>query len=159
MKINVVGISDMMVTNDIDKTLITYSLGSSLGVLIYDPVARVAGLLHSILPISKMDAQKAIRFPSVFVDTGVNLLFREAAKLGAEKKRLLVTAVGCSSLMDEKVFFQIGERNITVLRKFLWKNNILIDKHDIGGVSSKTVKISVRDGNITVKTRGLERVL
>ena len=159
MKINVVGISDMMVTNDIDKTLITYSLGSSLGVLIYDPVARVAGLLHSILPISKMDSQKAIRFPSVFVDTGVNLLFREAAKLGAEKKRLLVTAVGCSSLMDEKVFFQIGERNITVLRKFLWKNNILIDKHDIGGVSSKTVKISVMDGNITVKTKGLERVL
>jgi chemotaxis protein CheD len=159
LKINVVGISDMMVTNDIDKTLITYSLGSSLGVLIYDPVARVAGLLHSILPISKMDSQKAIRFPSVFVDTGVNLLFREAAKLGAEKKRLLVTAVGCSSLMDEKVFFQIGERNITVLRKFLWKNNILIDKHDIGGVSSKTVKISVMDGNITVKTRGLERVL
>ena len=157
--INVVGISDMMVTNDIDETLITYSLGSSLGVLIYDPVARVAGLLHSILPISKMDAQKAIRFPSVFVDTGVNLLFREAAKLGAEKKRLLVTAVGCSSSMDEKVFFQIGERNITVLRKFLWKNNILIDKHDIGGVSSKTVKISVMDGNITVKTRGLERVL
>ena len=76
-----------------------------MGVLIYDPVARVAGLLHSILPISKMDSQKAIRFPSVFVDTGVNLLFREAAKLGAEKKRLLVTAVGCSSLMDEKVFF------------------------------------------------------
>jgi chemotaxis protein CheD len=159
LKINVVGISDMMVTNDIDKTLITYSLGSSLGVLIYDPVARVAGLLHSILPISKMDSQKAIRFPFVFVDTGVNLLFREAVKLGAEKKRLLVTAVGCSSLMDEKVFFQIGERNITVLRKFLWKNNILIDKHDIGGVSSKTVKISVTDGNITVKTRGLERVL
>ena len=121
MKINVVGISDMMVTNDIDKTLITYSLGSSLGVLIYDPVARVAGFLRRILPISIMDSQKAIRFSSVFVDTGVNLLFREAAKLGAEKKRLLVTAVGCSSLMDEKVFFQIGERNITVLRKFLWK--------------------------------------
>ena len=159
MKINVVGISDMMVTNDIDKTLITYSLGSSLGVLIYDPVARVAGLLHSILPISKMDSQKAIRFPFVFVDTGVNLLFREAAKLGAEKKRLLVTAVGCSSSMDEKVFFQVGERNITVLRKFLWKNNILLDKHDIGGDSSKTVKISVMDGDITVKTNGLERVL
>jgi chemotaxis protein CheD len=159
LKINVVGISDMMVTNDINETLISYSLGSSLGVVLYDPVARVAGILHSILPISKMDSQKAIRFPSVFVDTGVNLLFREAAKLGAEKKRLLVTAVGCSSLMDEKVFFQIGKRNITVLRKFLWKNNILIDKHDIGGVSSKTVKISVMNGNITVKTDGLERVL
>ena len=59
----------------------------------------------------------------------------------------------------KKFFFQIRERNISVLRKFLWKNNILIDKHNIGGVSSKTVKISVIDGNITVKTRGLERVL
>ena len=39
------------------------------------------------------------------------------------------------------------------------ENNILIDKHDIGGVYSETVKISVMDGNITVKTRGLERVL
>ena len=109
--------------------------------------------------ISKMDSQKAFRFPSVFVDTGVNLLFREAAKLGAEKKRLLVTDVGCYSLMDEKVFFQIGERNITVLRKFLWKNNILLDNQDIGGDFSKSVKISVLDGKITVKTGGLERVL
>jgi chemotaxis protein CheD len=159
LKINVVGISDMMVTNDIDESLITYSLGSSLGVVIYDPVARVAGLLHSILPLSKMDSQKASRFPYIFVDTGVYLLFREAAKLGAEKKRLLVSAVGCSSLMNENVFFQIGERNITVLRKFLWKNNILLNKHDIGGDSSKTVKISVMDGDITVKTNGLERVL
>ena len=104
--INVVGISDIMVTNDIDETLITFSLGSSLGVVIYDPVAHVAGLLHSILPLSKMDSQKARSYPYVFVDTGVYHLFREAAKLGAEKKRLLVSAVGCSSLMDEKVFFR-----------------------------------------------------
>jgi chemotaxis protein CheD len=61
--------------------------------------------------------------------------------------------------MDGKVFFNIGKRKINVLRKFLWKNNILLDKHDIGGDSSKTVKISVMDGNITVKTDGLERVL
>jgi chemotaxis protein CheD len=106
-----------------------------------------------------MDSQKANGFPYIFVDTGVSLLFKEAVKLGAEKKRLLVSAVGCSSLMDEKVFFNIGERNITVLRKFLWKNNILLDKHDIGDDSSKTVKISVIDGNINVKTGGSERVL
>ena len=98
--INVVGISDMMVTKNIDETLITYSLGSSLGVVIYDPVARVAGLLHSILPLSKMDSQKSSRFPYIFVDTGIHHLFREAAKLGAEKKRLLVSAIGCFSLMD-----------------------------------------------------------
>ena len=58
-----------------------------------------------------------------------------------------------------KKLFQIGERNITVFRRFLWKNNILLAKHDIGGDSSKTVKISVMDGGITVKLKGLERVL
>jgi chemotaxis protein CheD len=159
LKNNVVGISDMMVSKDVDETLITYSLGSSLGVVIYEPVVRIAGLLHSILPLSKMDSQNATRFPYIFVDTGVDHLFKEAAKLGAEKKRLLVSAVGCSSLMDEKVFLKIGERNITVLKKFLWKNNILLDKQDIGGDLSKTVKISVIDGNITVKSGGLEKVL
>ena len=159
MKIKVVGISDMMVSNAVDESLITYSLGSSIGIVIYDPVARVAGLLHSILPVSKMDPQKASRAPYMFVDTGVNLLFKEAIKLGAEKKRLVVSAVGCSSIIDDKVFFKIGERNFTVLRKFLWKNNILINKQDIGGDTSKTVKVSVMDGSITVKSGGLEKVL
>jgi chemotaxis receptor (MCP) glutamine deamidase CheD len=51
-----------------------------------------------------MDSQKASSFPYIFVDTGVSLLFKEAVKLGAEKKRLLVSAVGCSSLMDENYF-------------------------------------------------------
>lgn len=159
MKLKVIGISDMMVSNSLDESLITYSLGSSIGIIIYDPVACVAGLLHSILPFSKMDIQKASRFPYVFVDTGVSLLFKEAVNLGADKKRLQVSAVGCSSIMDDKVFFNIGERNFTVLRKFLWKNNILLNKKDVGGEVSKTIKVSVMDGNITVKYGGLEKVL
>lgn len=156
MKTIVVGISDMKVSNNPDEVLITYSLGSCLGVIIYDPVARVAGMLHSMLPLSKIDPHKAAASPYMFVDTGIPLLFREACRLGAEKKNIIVKAVGCSSLLDEKGFFKIGERNFTVLRKLLWKNNILIEKQDIGGSLSRTASIIVDSGSVKIKSGGKE---
>jgi len=155
----IVGISDMKVSSTLDDALITYSLGSCLGVVIYDPVARVAGLLHCMLPLSKIDPLKAQAVPCMFVDTGIPLLFNEAYKKGAEKKRIIVKAAGCSSMLDEKGFFKIGERNFTILRKLLWKNNIVIDKDDIGGDYSRTVSISVATGRVIVKSDGREKEL
>lgn len=152
----VVGISDMKVSKNPDDVLITYSLGSCLGVIIYDPAARVAGLIHNMLPQSKIDIQKAKNSPYMFVDTGIPLLFKEAYKLGAEKKRIVLKAFGCSSLLDDKGLFKIGERNFTVLRKLLWKNNILIDKQDVGGNNSRTISITVSSGRVVMKTGGKE---
>ena len=159
MKTTVVGISDMKVSNNIEETLITYSLGSCLGVIIYDPTVRVAGMLHSMLPLSKIDPHKAKASPYMFVDTGIPLMFKEAYRLGAEKKNIIVRAVGCSSLLDEKGFFKIGERNFTVLRKLLWKNNILIEKQDIGGTQSRTASIKVESGDVKIKSGGKEYLL
>jgi chemotaxis protein CheD len=156
VKTIVVGISDMKVSNNPDEVLITYSLGSCLGVIIYDPVVRVAGMLHSMLPLSKIDPHKATVSPYMFVDTGIPLLFRLAYSMGAEKNNIIVKAVGCSSLLDEKGFFKIGERNFTVLRKLLWKNNILIEKQDIGGSMSRTVSIIVGNGDVKIKSAGKE---
>jgi len=156
VKTIVVGISDMKVSNNPDEVLITYSLGSCLGVIIYDPVVRVAGMLHSMLPLSKIDPHKATVSPYMFVDTGIPLLFKQAYSLGAEKNNITVKAVGCSSLLDEKGFFKIGERNFTVLRKLLWKNNILIEKQDIGGSMSRTVSIIVGNGDVKIKSAGKE---
>jgi len=159
VKTTVVGISDMKVSNNPDEILITYSLGSCLGVVIYDPVARVSGLLHSMLPLSKIDPHKAMASPYMFVDTGIPVLFREACALGAEKNRIIVKAAGCASLLDEKGFFRIGERNFTVLRKLLWKNNILIEKQDIGGNHSRTISIATASGRVVIKMCGKETEL
>lgn len=159
MRTIVVGISDMKTSDNPDDVLITYSLGSCLGLVVYDPVAHVAGMLHSMLPISSIDPQKAKQAPFMFVDTGVPLLFHELYARGAEKKRLIVKVAGCSSLLDEKGFFKIGERNFTVLRKLLWKNNILIEKQDIGGNISRTVSIAVSSGRVVVKSGGRETEL
>ena len=156
MKTSIVGISEMRVSKQPDELLITYSLGSCLGVLIHDPVHKVAGQLHAMLPLSKIDPAKAKATPGMFVDTGIPLLFRQAYELGAEKKHIIVKAAGCSSLLDESGFFKIGERNFTVLRKLLWKNNILLETYDIGGNFSRTVSIQVATGAVRMKRSGTE---
>jgi chemotaxis protein CheD len=148
-----VGISEMRVSNQNDDVIVTYSLGSCLGVTIYDPVARIGGMIHCMLPMSKLDLQKARSFPCMFVDTGVPLLFNEAYVLGAKKERIIVKVAGCSQILDDKGLFNIGERNYMTLRKLLWKNGILINTEDIGGTESRTIYLELSTGRVIIKSR------
>ena len=67
----IVGISDLKVSNNPGDVLITYALGSCIGVAVFDPKARVGGLLHFMLPDSTLDANKAKTTPAMFADTGI----------------------------------------------------------------------------------------
>jgi len=150
----VVGISEMKISSRAGDVLITYSLGSCLGLSIWDPVAHVGGLLHCMLPLSKIDTEKAKKNPCMFTDTGVSALLKALYEHGATRKNLIVKAAGCASLLDQKKFFKIGERNFAVLRKILWRNNILIKAEDIGGHVSRTMSLYVGSGITTIKTGG-----
>ncbi|RLA93542.1 MAG: chemotaxis protein CheD, partial [Deltaproteobacteria bacterium] len=83
----VVGIGDYKVTKEPSVTLITYSLGSCIGVTVYDPAAKVGGMLHFMLPESRINPERAIERPAIFADTGLPLLLKECEKLGADRKR------------------------------------------------------------------------
>lgn len=152
----VVGISDMKVSNKPDDVLITYSLGSCIGVVVWDPQAKVGGLLHYMLPDSNLDKEKATSKPFMFADTGIPKLFKETYKYGAVKNRMVVKVVGGSQILDSSGVFNIGKRNYTVLRKMFWKNKILIAKEDVGGLSNRTVSLDVGTGftNLKVSDRG-----
>lgn len=153
MKI-IVGIADMQMTKNPDVTLITYSLGSCIGVTLYDPVVKVGGLLHFMLPDSQIDIQKAQKNPWMFADTGLPLFFKEAYQLGAEKKRIQVKVVGGAQILDDSGYFNIGKRNYMALRKICWANNILIQAEDVGGNMNRTVSIELSSGKVWVKTSG-----
>ena len=90
----VVGVADLAVTGDPSTTLVTYALGSCIGVTLYDPIAKVAGMLHFMLPNSKINGEKAGTTPAMFADTGVPALFKQAYELGAVKSNLIVRATG-----------------------------------------------------------------
>ncbi|MES3034815.1 MAG: chemotaxis protein CheD [Gemmatimonadota bacterium] len=158
----VVGMADLKVTDRPDDTLITYALGSCLGIVVHDPVAQVAGMLHVMLPSSQIDEAKARTQPAMFVDTGVPLLFKECYRLGARKERMTVLVAGgsFSGRTDADDTFQIGKRNMLTLRKLLWKNGVLIHADDTGGVQqSRTMSVSVATGIVQLRTNGTLRVL
>jgi len=154
--LQVVGISEMYVSADPEDRIVTYSLGSCVGVSIYDPVAKVGGIVHCMLPLSKIDPQKAKDKPFMFTDTGVTALLQAAFDLGASRQNLIVRVAGAASLLDKKGFFKIGERNYTVLRKVLWKNNLLIESEDVKGSASRTLTLYMETGITTVKSAGKE---
>ena len=144
----------MKVSDDMEAVLATYSLGSCIGVAIYDAVARVGGLLHYMLPESSLDPGKAIKNPYMFADTGIPALFKAAYKLGAKKQRLKVVVVGGSQILDQKGFFNIGKRNETAVRKMFHRNNVIIDYTDVGGVVNRTIKLAVDNGDVWLKVSG-----
>ncbi len=77
----IVGMADLMVSQDPNLILCTFPLGACLGIAIYDPVVKVGGLLHSMLPDSSIDPKRAAARPGLFLDTGLALLLEYAFNL------------------------------------------------------------------------------
>lgn len=154
----VVGVSDFRVSSNTEETIITYALGSCLGIAAYDPSINVGGLLHVMLPLSKADPEKAARKPAMYVDTGFQLLLNELYNLGAKKRRLKITVAGGASMKTkgEDDYFKIGKRNITVLRRLLWKNKFMITSQDVGGNKSRTMALQIADGYISINKKPIE---
>lgn len=148
----VVGISDFKVSNNINDVLVTYALGSCIGVTIYDPVVKIGGLLHFMLPESSIDIKKASDNPAMFADTGIPLLFKNCYKFGADKKRMKVKVAGGASILDDSNFFRIGQKNITAMKKLFWKNNMLIGAEDVGSDYNRTIYMHISSGKVFVKT-------
>jgi len=147
----VVGIADMKVCNDPDVTLVTHSLGSCIGLAVYDPAVRVGGILHYMLPESEMDPDKARKNPLMFADTGIPILFKSCYELGAVKGRMIVKVAGGSQVMDASGVFNIGKRNYAALRKIFWRNKVLVDAEDIGGMANRTMWLSIATGELSLK--------
>jgi chemotaxis protein CheD len=152
----VVNISDCKIVSGEAQDLITYSLGSCLGVSVFDPVTMVGGLIHCMLPLAKIAESKPNFNPLMFVDTGFTFMLNELFKMGASKKNLVVKAAGCAEFMDPQHYFNIGERNFTVFRKILWKNGIILKNSDVGGKISRTVILRMKTGQTLLRSGGKE---
>ena len=153
-----VGVADMK-TGVAGDIIVTHALGSCLGLMIYDPVVKVGGLLHAMLPSSKINPDKAGKNPHMFVDIGVPALFKAVFTLGGQKNRLIIKAAGCGQPLGNEEMFRIGSRNFTVLKQLLWKNNLMLASSAIGGGNSRTVKFNISSGNIIISSQGVETML
>ena len=154
-----IDIADFQATDDPNAVLVTYALGSCIAVILYDPVKRVGGMIHYMLPSSKTSPEKAKLKPAMFADTGIPVLFEKMYELGSVKEDIVVKVAGGGALYDDKGMFNIGKRNYTILRKIFWKNNVIISAEDVGGRKSRTARLNINTGEVTVRSQGEERAL
>jgi chemotaxis protein CheD len=149
---HVVGIGEFAVSNQAGDLIVTHALGSCVAVCVWDPQVVVAGLIHFLLPESKINAARAAEQPAAFADTGIPLLFQAAYELGAVKSRMQVKVIGGADVASEHGAgtFNVGRRNALAAKNVLWRNAVLIEKEEIGGRTVRTVHMTVADGRIQV---------
>jgi chemotaxis protein CheD len=146
----VIGIGELAVARTPGLTIATHAVGSCIAVCVFDPIAAVAGMLHFLLPESAINQERADRYPAVFADTGIPLLFQTAYQHGLVKSRATVKLVGGAEMPQIPGGFNTGRRNLLAARGLLWRNGVLVAAEDIGGTDARTVHMSVADGRLRV---------
>ncbi len=154
--LRIVGVADMAISNSSDEVLVTYSLGSCIAVIIFDPMARVGGMLHYMLPESSLDPEKAKSNPHMFADTGITNLFRQSYQFGAKKENMIVKVAGGAQILDPNGLFNIGKRNYVAMRKIFWRNNVAVSAEHVGGTVNRTVRLEMGTGRVFLKVGGGE---
>jgi chemotaxis protein CheD len=152
----IVGVGDMAVSKAPGGQLVTYALGSCIGLFAYDPLIKAGGLIHIMLPEATEDASG--QNPFMFADTGLPIFFEELFKLGCMKVRLKVKLAGGASLFDDKKMFNIGERNYNYIVNYLRENNYALLAETIGGTNSRTMTSHLDTGKVFIKIPGIGEV-
>jgi chemotaxis protein CheD len=156
----VVGIGGIEARQADRGVIITHALGSCLGVVVYDPYARVGALLHAQLPLAQLNPDLARQAPGRFVDLGIPSLFQAAINLGADRRRLRVTVAGAANMVaTTNDLFNIASRNLTVMRKIFWQQGVLVAGEDTGGTSPRTMSLLLDTGETLIETQGRRHLL
>ena len=155
----VVGVADMAIATESHGQLVTYALGSCIGLSAYDPVAKIGGLLHYMLPQPAEQADPKTLKPYMFATTGIPMLMRKLAQAGAQQARLILCAAGGAEILEGAASMAIGKRNRTMLRKVLWKMGIALSAEETGGSIARTVTLDLHRGEVRLKSRDGEGLL
>jgi chemotaxis protein CheD len=150
----VVGVSDCRFGDREETTLITYALGSCIAVSVYDPVVKIGGLLHYMLPESNLHADKAQKNPFMFADSGIPMMLRTLTQKGLNLRRSVIKLAGGARVMDPAGVFEIGKRNYLAAKKILWKEGVLISGEAVGGEVSRTVRLHLDNGKFMIRESG-----
>lgn len=148
-----VGIADMKMTRQ-EGILITYALGSCIGVSFYDPMIKLGALLHIMLP-EKSGAKDGNVFK--FADTGIRETLRKLTAFGGSKSRMVCKIAGGAKMFEMKGsggLGNIGERNAQNVKRILMAEGLRVTSEDVGANYARTMLLDVTTGNVYVRSAG-----
>jgi chemotaxis protein CheD len=149
-----VSLGEVKLSPQVDDVLVAYGLGSCLGIGMFDPAIRLAGLLHAVLP-SHPNGRRDMN--SRYVDTGIEALLSEMEKAGADRKKLVIRMAGGANMLNAPGFsqaFNIGTRNVEAAMATFGGMRLRLASYEVGGTTGRTVRFYVCDGRMTIRTVG-----
>lgn len=151
-----VKIADLAVKKS-SGVLVTYGLGSCVGVALYDQKSNVGGLAHILLNDSTKFSRPGVTGvnPAKFADTAIPLLVDRMTSLGARKQYMTAQLAGGASLFNFKSESgNVGDKNIEAVRLVLKEQAIRIISEEVGGSCGRTMRLFVDTGEVTITTAG-----
>lgn len=147
-----VGMADYKVAIS-PNTLMTAGLGSCVGVCLWDPVTKIGGLAHIMLP-SSVQARRSDS-KGKFADTAILAVIQEMNRLGANPTRLVAKIAGGAQMFNfggTTDIMRIGDRNAQAVQQVLKNEKIKILFSDIGGSHGRTIYFMTENGKLTIRT-------
>jgi chemotaxis protein CheD len=145
-----VGIGGLEISTDPESLLVTHALGSCIAVIAWDAQRRVGGMLHFQLPTAALAPARARNEPGAFGDTGIPLLFEGLYAHGSKKSDLVVKVAGGGSFHPKGM--DVGQRNQDMMRRVLSNAHVGITAEDLGGSKSRTARLYVKSGRVTIQS-------
>ena len=147
-----VGMADYKFSRNPDS-LITYGLGSCVGIALYDPVTKIGGLAHIMLPNSK--EMNSPTNKAKFADTAIDALIDEILAAGVRKNNIVAKIAGGAQMFSftgSSNTMKIGEKNVIAVKASLQRHNIRILAEDTGGNFGRTVQLDLTNGEYSIRT-------
>lgn len=155
-----VNISDMKLACN-PNTLVTYALGSCIGICLWDPIKRIGALGHIMLPTSTIDDGAELK-KFRYADTCVPIMIDELLKQGCKKFNLVAKIAGGAHLFNlinsgspataNMDFNLIGDKNVVAVKKALMLQRVILLAEDTGEDYARTIYFNTEDGKVTVKS-------
>lgn len=152
-----VGIADLKLTR-LEGELITYALGSCIGICFYDPVIRLGGLLHVMLPYADGGSPGNVY---KYADTGIEETLRKMKAFGGVGNRITAKIAGGARMFDlpeTSALGNIGGRNREAVKSLLLRSGVRLTGEDTGSNYARTMSMEVATGRVKIKAYGREEI-
>ena len=148
----VIGIADMKLAQG-EGMLVTYALGSCIGICLHDPAIKLGALVHIMLPLNMETGRKN---SMKYGDTGIRETLKQMEAKGANRSRITAKIAGGAKMFEDNggAMGNIGQRNIESVRQTLRKEGIRLLKEDVGGSVARTLLFDVNSGLCCVRSYG-----
>ena len=150
----VVGMADLNVTRA-PGTLTTLGLGSCVGIALYDPATKIAGLAHIMLPDSKAIHNNSN--VAKFADTAIVKMIADMERLGARRANITAKIAGGAQMFAFNATndnLRVGDRNVEATKRILQSLRIPLRAEETGASFGRTVELYADDGRFLIKAIG-----